>query len=93
MKKALYFILLAAEAVVGLLSLSLMKNNLSWLPCLITAAVWAALLVWQIGRLKKAGDESQKRKARRNIALVMLTPTVATFLAAVWLIVGLSMVI
>ena len=93
MKKALYFILLAAEAVVGLLSLSLMKNNLSWIPCLITAAVWAALLVWQIGRLKKAGDESQKRKARRNIALVMLTPTVATFLAAVWLIVGLSMVI
>ena len=93
MKKALYFILLAAEAVVGLLSLSLMKNNLSWIPCLITAAVWAALLVWQIGGLKKAGDESQKRKARRNIALVMLTPTVATFLAAVWLIVGLSMVI
>lgn len=77
MKKALYIILLLAEAAVDFLAISLVRTNFGWIPCVVTIAVWAALLVWQILMLTKATDAELKRKIYRRIALVMLVPVFA----------------
>ena len=89
MKKALYIILLLAELVVGFLLMSLAWVNIGWIPCVITIAVWAALLVWQIVKLKKNTDAAKARKIKGNIALIMLIPSATYVVMIVWLIVVL----
>lgn len=82
MKKVLYFILLAAETVVGLLMLGLVYSNVGWLACAVILAVTAAVLVPQIRRLKRSVGEEARKKARRRIALAALIP------AAVGIVIG-----
>ena len=74
MKKAIYYILILAEAIVDFLAVSLAWTNLGWLPCVITIVVWAVLLAWQILLLTKATDAESKRKICKKIPLVMLVP-------------------
>ena len=93
MKKALYLILLLAELFVGFLMVWLVWVNIGWLPCVITIAVWAALLVWQIVKLKKNSDAAEARKIKRNIALIMLIPSTLYIVMLLWLIIALSGVI
>ena len=89
MKKVLYIILLLAELAVGALLLSAAWNSIGWLPCVITIALWAGLLVWQIVALKKNTDEAKVRKIKRNIALIMLIPSATYIVMIVWLFVVL----
>ena len=93
MKKALYLILLLAELFIGFLMVSLVWVNIGWLPCVITLALWAVLLVWQIVTLKKNSDAEKARKIKRNIALIMLIPSTLYVVMLLWLIVTLSGVI
>ena len=93
MKKALYLILLLAELFVGFLMVSLVWVNIGWLPCVITLALWAVLLVWQIVTLKKNSDAEKARKIKRNIALIMLIPSTLYIVMLLWLIIALSGVI
>ena len=88
MKKILYFVLLFAELIAGYILMSLAWNNIGAVPCIITIAVTAALLIWQGVTVKKS-----KGKAKRNIALILLIPIVAAIGMAIWLIIGLASVI
>ena len=65
MKKVLYFILLTAELVVGFLLMNLAWVNTFEIPCIITAVIWAALMVWQIILLQKR--RMQQQKARSSV--------------------------
>ena len=87
MKKALYILLLLAELVIGFLLLSAAWANIGWLPCVIAIAVWAALLVWQIVMLKKNSDAAKAWKIKRNIALIMLIPSLSYVCMILWLII------
>ena len=93
MKKVLYLILLLVELFVDFLMVSLVWVNIGWLPCVITLALWAVLLVWQIVTLKKNSDAEKVRKIKRNIALIMLIPSTLYVVMLLWLIVALSGVI
>lgn len=93
MKKALYIVLLIAEAVAGFLAINLAWVNLGWAPCAVTLAVWAALMTRQVLLLKRSAHGDKKKKIYRNIALVMLVPIAGFMIMLIWLIVGLSMVI
>ena len=89
MKRVLYIILLIAELVVGALLLSAAWNSIGWLPCVIAIALWAALLVWQIVKLKNNNDAAKARKIKRNIALIMLIPSATYVVTILWLIIVL----
>ena len=91
MKKVLYFILLAAELALGAVCMNIIWNATLQLPCVIVAIVCAALLVWQVIKLVKATDDAAKRKAKRNIALVLLIPTIVFVVLVIWFIVAMSM--
>lgn len=93
MKKALYFILIIAELVVGFLLMSLAWTNTFEIACIIVAVIWAILMVWQIVLLAKTTDAATKGKIKRNIALIMLIPIIASIAMFICLIVGLSSVI
>jgi hypothetical protein len=73
--------------------MSLAWASIGWLPCVITIAVWAALLVWQIAALKKNSDAVKARKIKRNIALIMLIPSALYVVMILWLIINLFGVI
>ena len=77
MKKVLYILLLLAELVVGFVLLALSTIAIRWIGFGIVTAIWAALTVWMLTKLKKAEDDSSRRKIKRRIALVMLIPAVA----------------
>ena len=79
MKKTLYFILLAVEFFVGFLLLVLSASLAGWPFFAVVTAVWAALMVWQLVKLKKAKEDKAKRKAKILMALIMLLPAVAAF--------------
>ena len=89
MKKVLYIILLLAELAFGALLMSAAWNSIGWLPCVITIVLWAVLLVWQIVVLKKNTDEAKARKIKRNIALIMLIPSLSYVATVLWLIIVL----
>ena len=89
MKKVLYLILLLAELVVGICLMSSAWDSIGWLPCVITIAVWAALLIWQAAKLKKNSDAAKARRIRRNIALIMLIPAVLYVGMILWLMIVL----
>ena len=89
MKKILYCLLLIAELVVGFLLMSLVWNNTFYVACIVTMVLWAALTAWQCIALVKAKDADKKHKIKRNIALVMLTPTVVSVGLFIWVFVGL----
>ena len=85
MKKSLYFILMAVEFLVGFILLVLAASLIGWPYLFIVAAVWAALMVWQFLKFKKAEDDKAKRKAKTLMALIMLLPAVAAFAAIFWI--------
>ena len=85
MKKTLYFILLAVEFFVGFLLLVLSASLAGWPFFAVVTAVWAALMVWQLVKLKKAKEEKAKRKAKILMALIMLLPVVAAFGGIFWI--------
>jgi hypothetical protein len=88
MKRILYFILLIAELVVGFLLMSLVWRTTLYIPCVIVAAVWAALMAWQIVSLSKAKDAAAQKKILRNIVFVMLIPTAVFIVLFVWFIIA-----
>ena len=85
MKKTLYFIFLAVEFFVGFLLLVLSASLAGWPFFAVVTAVWAALMVWQLVKLKKAKEEKSKRKAKILMALIMLLPVVAAFGGIFWI--------
>ena len=89
MKKVLYIILLLAELAVGALLLSAAWNGFGWIPCVIAIVLWAALLVWQIVKLKNNNDAAKVRKIKQNIALIMLIPSATYVVMIVWLFIVL----
>ena len=90
MKKVLYMILLLAELVVGALLMSWAWVNIGWLPCVIIIAVWAALLAWQVVKLKKNSDAAKARKIKLNIALIMMIPSTSFIITFLWLFIVLA---
>ena len=59
-----------------------MSSSLAGWPFFaVVTAVWGALMVWQVVKLKKVKEDKAKRKAKTLIALVMLLPAVAAFAA------------
>ena len=93
MKMALYIMLLFAEAIIGFLAISLAWTNLGWIPCMVTIAVWAALLMPQIPKLIKAPDTKSKKIIRRRIALVMMVPILGFLMMFIYWFIDLSMAI
>ena len=89
MKKVLYIILLIAELAVGALLLSAAWNSIGWIPCVIAIALWAALLVWQLVKLKNNRDAVKARKIKGTIALIMLIPSATYVVMILWLIIVL----
>ena len=85
MKKALYFMFLAVELLVGLYLIALSSGWMGWAFVTVVIAVWAALMVWQIIKLKKAKEDKDKRKVKIFIALIMLLPTVASVGGILWI--------
>ncbi len=90
MRKALYIILLVAEFLVSFVMLTLTTSVTSWTYFMIITAVWAALLVWSLVKLKKATSVGSKRKIKVAIVLVMLLPAVAGFAGLGWFIWSMS---
>ena len=89
-KSILYFILLAAEFIVGVLLMSLLWNNGEYIAIIVTCIIWAALIIWQVVMLVKAKDVASKGKIKRNIAIFMLTPVAIFIITLIWFIIGLS---
>ena len=82
MKKSFYFILLAVEFFVGMIPLAFVSNLIGgWTFLIVVAAVWAALMLWQLIKLAKAKEDKAKRKSKALIALIMLLPAAAAFTA------------
>jgi uncharacterized membrane protein len=90
MKKVLYIILLIAELVGGFGLLILATSVTDWGYFSIVTAVWAALMVLMLVKLKKSGDASGKRKIKTAIAFVMLLPAGAGLAGLGWFIWGMS---
>ena len=91
MTKILYFILLAAETLLGIpFMISLWDSNL-YLPLASAVVSVVALLTWQIVMLTKTTDVALKRKIRWRIALIMLIP-IAVF-AVTYFILGIAFAI
>jgi hypothetical protein len=86
MRKALYIILLVAEFLVSFVMLTLTTSVTSWTYFMIITAVWAALMVWLLVKLKKTAHAGSKRKIKAAIALVMLLPAVAGLAGLGWFI-------
>ena len=93
MKKALYIILLIVEFLLGAFVLSYMALFTTWHFLFLFFAVWAALTVLILVKLKKAETDECKRKLKRFLALVMLIPLVAGIATFVGFIVAWSLVI
>ena len=93
MKKVLYIILLLAELAFGALLMSAAWNSIGWLPCVITIALWAALLIRQVVQLKKDTDAAKVRQIKGNIVLIMLIPSAIYIVTVLWLIITLFGVI
>ena len=91
MKKALYIILLIAELVLGLAILSILWNSTFYLAMGVIIAVWAALLVWVLLKLKKTEDAAAKRKLYRRLVLVMASPTIIFVILVIGFIIAFSM--
>lgn len=81
MKKALYAILLLVEFLIGFFLLFSAATLIGGAFGVGVFVVWAALLVWQIVKLKKATEIKAKRKAKVLIALIMALPAVASLVA------------
>ena len=88
MKKALYIVLLAVELVVGFVFLTLVAGSgiVGWTYFAIVTAVWAIVEVLLFVKLKKAADDSSRRKIKVAIALAMLLPAVGGFAGLGWFI-------
>ena len=63
-----------------------------YIPCVIIAVIWAALLAWQLILLRRTDDAAKKSRIKRNIVLVMLIPTGAFVCMLIWFIVGFMLV-
>ena len=85
MKKALYLILLAVEFLVSFIILALASDWIGWTFFFAVTAVWAALMVWQIVKLKKSAEVKAKCKAKILMALIMLLPAIAAIAGIMWI--------
>ena len=85
MKKALYLILLAVEFFVSFIILAMAACWIGWTFFFAVTDVWAALMVWQIVKLKKSAEVKAKRKAKILMALIMLLPAVAAIAGIMWI--------
>ena len=90
MKRILYFILLIAELFVGSLLMISLWDALPYIPIAVSAIV-VGLLIWQLVWYFKANNLETKRKIRRNIALIMLTP-IAAFITT-YVVVAIAFII
>ena len=88
MKKVLYFVLLAVELFVGGLLLSALWNSTIYIPIVVAAVLVVGLTVFQAVRYFKASDPVVKKKALKNIALIMLIPSAVFFITFVGILVA-----
>lgn len=89
MREVLYFLMLAAEALTGLLMLGLLYSNVGWLACVAVLVIWVALLIPQVRKLSGAAGVPERKRARRNIALVMLIPVGTGLILAAYTVISL----
>ena len=85
MKKALYFILLAVEFLFGFFLLVWAASWVGWSFFAVITAVWAALMGWQLVKLKKAEENKAKRHAKILMILIMSLPAVAAIGGILWI--------
>ena len=88
MKKVLYFVLLAVELFVGVLLLSALWNSTIYIPIVVAAVLVVGLTVFQAVRYFKTSDPVVKKKALKNIALIMLIPSAVFFITFVGILVA-----
>lgn len=92
MKNTAYIILLAAEAIIGLISLGLFYSWFGWIGLIALSAVVAALMIVLVIRLKKqkASDDTKGiGKTRVLIAVTLLIPTLIALIIGVFTVISM----
>ena len=91
MKKTLYVLLLLAELFLDITVLSLLSNGSFYIAITAIVAVWIALLIYLVPKLKKADDEAIRRKLYRRLVLVMAAPMMIFAILVVGFVIAFSM--
>ena len=91
MKKETFIAVIITEGIVALVSMGLLFSDVGAWIYLISAVIFAAVLLPFYLRLKKAEDEEKKRKIRRNMVLVLLIPIVIAAVAVVLVVTALML--
>ena len=87
MKKVLYILLLVIEFALGAFVLTYISFFSSWKFMLLYFVVWAVLSGMLIAKLKKADSDEDRKKLKKRLALVMLSPLAVGILEFVVMIV------
>ena len=91
MKKNTFIVVMVVEGLAALISMGLLFSDVGAWIYLISAVIFAAVLLPFYLRLKKTEDEEKKRKIRRNMVLVMLAPIAAAVVAVVLVVTALML--
>ena len=83
MTKILYFILLAAETLLGIPFMISLWDSSLYIPIALSVGAVVGLLIWQLVMYTKITDATVKKKIFRNIALIMLIPIAVFFITYV----------
>ena len=91
MKKESFIVLLIVELLAGMVAMGLLLSDLGAYCYLVAAVLFTVVLTPFFMVLKKTEDQVKKTKIRRNILLVMLTPTVIAVGTIVYFVVGMML--
>lgn len=81
MSRNMFILSMFFESYFALAAIGLLFNDVGAIIYLFAIPVLGAVLAPFFIRLKKEQDEAQKRKIRRNIALILLIPIAAGVIA------------
>ena len=91
MKKDTFIVLMVIEGFFALIAMGLLFSDMGAIIYLYAAVAFSGVLAPFAIRLKKETDEAKKRKIRRNMALILLLPSVAGLIAIALVVIALFM--
>ena len=74
MKNVLYILMLVIGFALGAYVLTFVSFASNWKFMLLYFVVWAVLSVMQIKKLKQADSAEDRKKLKKGLALIMLSP-------------------